>query len=281
MKIGVHISIAGGFENILQRAKERECATIQIFSRNPRGWTTSSLTVSCKETEEFKKNLKNAQISPLIIHLPYLPNLASPKKELYLKSIDLLISDLKQAEILEAPYLIVHMGSHGGTGEKIGLKNVAEAINTAFTQVDNQVTLLLENTAGEKNELGYDFNQIREVIEQINLKNRIGLCLDTAHAFEAGYDISTLKGIEETLNIIDQTIGREKIKVLHINDSKTSFNSHVDRHTHIGEGYIGLDGFRNIINHPKLKDIPMILETPVLDSEDDWKNIRTLRNLAF
>lgn len=280
MKVGVHISIAGGFENIIQRAKERQCNTIQIFSRNPRGWTVPKLTASSEKTEKFKENLIVYDISPLIIHLPYLPNLASPKEELYLKSIDFLISDLKQAEVLEAPYLIVHMGSHGGVGEEIGLENISRAINIAFAQVDNQVMLLLENTAGEKNELGYNFEHIKEVMEKVDLKNRVGLCFDTAHAFEAGYDISTSEGLEKTLDIVHQGIGTGKIKVLHINDSKTPYASHIDRHTHIGEGFIGHEGFKNIINHPKLKDLPMILETPIHDPEDDWKNIKTLRNLG-
>lgn len=281
MRVGVHISIAGGFENIIQRAKERQCDTIQIFSRNPRGWATCKLTTFPEKIKEFKKDLINTDIFPLIIHLPYLPNLASPKEELYLKSIDFLISDLRQAELLGAPYLITHMGSHGEAGEEIGLENISYAINTAFDQVDNQVMLLLENMAGEKNELGYNFEHIKEVINKINSKNRIGLCFDTAHVFEAGYDISTSEGLEKAIDIINQFVGIEKIKVLHLNDSKTPCASYVDRHTHIGEGFIGHKGFKNIINHSKLKDLPMILETPVHDPEDDWKNIKTIRDLIL
>lgn len=277
MHFGFHISIAGGFSKVVHRAKGKRCQTIQLFSRNPRGWKYGPLDEA--EVAKFKTDILASGIKPVFIHMPYLPNLAAPAPELYQRSINSLCEDLKRAEILGAPFLITHVGSRGEMNEEEALGRVAQAINVAFEQVDNQVTLLLENTAGQGLEIGYRFYQIAKIISEVGEKERVGVCLDTAHAFEAGYELSTSKGLEATLDEFDQAIGLGRLYLLHLNDSKTPLGSRSDRHWHIGEGHIGLKGFELIVNHPYLHHLPGIMETPRKDESDDLRNMETIRGV--
>jgi deoxyribonuclease-4 len=278
MRFGFHISIAGGFSRIVERAKARGCETIQFFSRNPRGWTYSSL--NRKEAEAFRSSIPSSHLSPVFLHLPYLPNLASSKSKFYKRSIHSIVTDLQRAEHLGAHYLIIHIGHRMDSSEDQAIEAVSQGIHRALEKVQNAVMLLMENTAGQGTEIGYTFDQIKKIIEGVHDHERIGICLDTAHSFEAGYDLSNKDGIERTLEDFDRTLGLNRLHLLHLNDSKTPLGSRKDRHWHIGEGHIGREGFRYLVNHPLLNHLPGIMETPRKDTVEDLKNMRVIRGLV-
>jgi len=278
MRFGFHISIAGGFSKVIERAKKRGCETIQFFSRNPRIWAYSPLNQ--EDVDRFCEELSQTSISPLFVHMPYLPNLASRDRDLHRKSLDALKADLGRASCLGAPYLIIHVGHRGYQSEDEAIRRIAEGINEAFREVNNSVVLLLENTAGQGTEVGHTFSQIRKILQGVDHEGRLGVCLDTAHAFGAGYDLSTLKGLEQTLGEFQAEIGLERLHVMHLNDTRSALGSHVDRHWHIGEGNIGREGFGNIINHPLLSLLPGIMETPRKDDVEDLRNMGVIRSLV-
>ena len=277
MRFGFHISIAGGFSKVVERAKVRGCETIQFFSRNPRGWKYSSLDQN--EVKEFRSSVKSSGLFPIFLHMPYLPNIASRDSKFYNRSIDSITTDLERAEQLGAQYLIIHIGHRMESSEGEAIEAVVQGIDQAFEKVKNSIILLLENTAGQGSEIGYTFEQIKKIITGIHEKQRVGVCLDTAHSFEAGYDFSNKDGIERTFESFDQTIGLKRLHLLHLNDSKTPLGSRKDRHWHIGEGYIGLEGFRCLVNHPLLRHLPGIMETPRKDTVEDLKNMKVIRSL--
>jgi deoxyribonuclease-4 len=277
MRFGFHISIAGGFSKVVERAKVRGCETIQFFSRNPRGWKYGSLKQ--KEIDEFRASIQSSSLFPIFLHLPYLPNIASQGSKFYQRSIDSIVTDLKRAEQIGAPYLIIHIGHRMEASEDQALEAVSQGIDQAFERAENSVILLLENTAGQGTEIGYNFEHLRRILDGVHDRERMGICLDTAHAFEAGYDLSRKEGIEQALESFDRTIGLKRLHLLHLNDSKTPLGSRKDRHWHIGEGYIGKEGFRELINHPSIKTLPGIMETPRKDTVEDLKNMRVIRSL--
>jgi deoxyribonuclease-4 len=278
MRFGFHISIAGGFSKVVERAEVRGCETIQFFSRNPRGWKYEPL--NRKEVKQFRSLKESSALFPLFLHLPYLPNIASKDSKFYKRSIQSIVVDLQRAEHIGAQYLIIHIGHRMKSSEDAAIEAVSQGINQAFERVKNSVTLLLENTAGQGSEIGYTFEQLARIISGIDEEKRIGICLDTAHAFEAGYDLSKKEGIEKTLESFDQTIGLERLHLLHLNDSKTPLGSRKDRHWHIGEGYIEKEGFRYLINHSSIRNLPGIMETPRKDTVEDLKNMKVIRGLA-
>jgi deoxyribonuclease-4 len=278
MRFGFHISIAGGFSKVVERAEVRGCETIQFFSRNPRGWKYFPLNQ--KEVEEFHSSIQSSTLFPVFLHLPYLPNIASLKSKFYKQSVNSITTDLERAGQLGAQYLIIHIGHRLESSEDEAIEAVSRGINQAFERVENSVILLMENTAGQGTEIGNTFDQIKKIIDGVHEKERMGVCLDTAHSFEAGYDLSNKDGIEKTLEAFNQTIGLKRIHLLHLNDSKTPLGSRKDRHWHIGEGYIGVEGFRYLINHPLLRHLPGIMETPRKDTVEDLKNMKVIRSLA-
>ena len=278
MRFGFHISIAGGFSRVVEKAKLRDCETIQFFSRNPRGWRYESLDK--KEIESFQNSMESSGLFPIFLHLPYLPNIASRESKFYSRSIDSIVTDLERAKLLGAQYLIIHIGHRMESSEDEAIEAVINGIDQAFARVKNSVILLLENTAGQGTEIGYTFEQIKKILKGVNQKKRIGVCLDIAHSYEAGYDLSNKDGIERTLESFDQTIGLKRLHLLHLNDSKTPLGSRKDRHWHIGEGYIGMEGFRNLVNHPLLKHLPGIMETPRKDTVEDLKNMKVIRSMV-
>ena len=277
MRFGFHISIAQGFSKVIENAQKADCQTIQVFSRNPRGWGYKA--ISTTEAKQFRKNLAASAIAPCFIHLPYLPNLASAQEELYGKSIDSLCEDLRRAEALNIPFLIIHVGNRGSLREGEALAKVVEGINTSLHTVNNRVMILVENTAGQGTEIGFSFTQLKKIFSGVEDKGRIGICLDTAHAFAAGYDLSSKKGLDAALSEFDRLIGVQHLHLLHLNDAKCPLGSRADRHWHVGEGYIGLKGFRNIVNHPLLAHLPGIMETPRKDLTDDLRNMKVMRSL--
>ena len=277
MRLGVHVSIAGKIYEAVDRAKALNCECMQIFSRNPRGWQAAKLDKA--DVEEFKKRRKEAGITPLVVHIPYLINLASPEDRLYKKSIQAYLEDIRRADLLSAEYFVTHLGSHKGKGRDLGIDRFARALDKIIKELKPKVKILLENTSGSGNWLGGDFEDIAEIMTKSHQKDKLGLCFDTCHAYAAGYDIKNKKGLDETLKKIDKLIGIKKLKLIHINDSKGDLGSHLDRHQHIGKGKIGRDGFRLILHHSKLRNLPYVLETPKEDIKSDPMNLKTVRSI--
>ena len=278
VKVGVHVSIAGSLVKAVERAHELGCDTFQIFSRNPRGWGFKDILSD--DAALFRSNLEKSGIYPPVDHMPYLPNLATTNKEMYEKSMMTLIAELERCGQLGIPYLVTHLGHHKEEGIEGGRKRVADAINFAHARARNNVLLLLENTAGEKNGVGNTFEDIKTVLDGVIERRRIGVCFDTCHAFGAGYELRTPEGIEETIGRIEELIGIEHIRAVHLNDSKGDLGSGLDRHEHIGLGYIGEEGFSFILHHPVFRSLPLICETPVDSRRDDAGNLRKVRELA-
>lgn len=285
MKIGCHVSIARGIDNSVIRAEELGCNTMQIFSKNAATWQEKILDQ--EEVKRFKRNLKNSilDIDPVFIHTSYLINLASPSDELYFKSINSFVEEMKRADLLlSTPYLITHPGAHSGMGEEYGIQRVIRALNIILEKsadLNLKTMILLENTAGSGTHLGNTLGQLKSMMEGAKDRKRIGICFDTCHAFAAGYDLSNREGVEKTIENLDKNLGLEQLKVIHTNDSKYPLGSRKDRHMHIGEGYIGLEGFKIIVNHKYLKSLPFILETPKFGPGDDMKNINLVKSLVL
>lgn len=279
LKLGVHVSIAGNIYKAAERAQKLGCSTMQIFSRNPRQWRKTSL--SSEDIKLFKARVKSARIKPVVIHIPYTLNLAAVKKSFYKITIREFIADLIEAGKLGADYLVTHMGSYKGGTERGGLLRMVNALNKILKATEGvKTTILLENTSGSGNWLGYKFTHQGFVLERLNAPQRVGLCLDTAHAWAAGYKIDNAAGLNELLEEIDRATGIERLKVIHLNDTPEGLGSFKDRHLAIGEGKIGVRGFKGLLNHPRLKRLAFILETPKASENDDLKNLRTVIKLS-
>lgn len=277
MRIGFHMSIYGSIDRAVDRALEIKCNTLQIFTRNPRGWRARQLGE--EEVKAFIDKVENNDIRPVFAHMPYLPNLASPKRDLHLKSIDVLIAEIERCRLLKIPYLVTHLGSHLGFGSKTGLENVIKAIDTAFSTAGEDVMILLENTAGARNSVGGSFRDLQYIIEGSAYSDRIGICFDTCHAFAAGYDLRKEGDVERMIEIIEETVSLNRLKIVHLNDSRGGLNSHIDRHEHIGLGKIGEEGFKNILRS-KLAQVPLILETPMDGRRSDLENLIKVKEIA-
>lgn len=277
VKVGVHVSIAGSPDLAVDRAKDAGCDVFQIFSRNPRGWGYKPL--ADEDADRFRAKVKTTGIIP-VDHMPYLPNLASPKPEIYDKSVATLTAELSRCGRLGIPYLVTHLGHHLGDGIAGGRTRVIRAISTALDGADHTVMLLLENTAGEKNSVGSSFEHIRAILDELPFPGRVGVCFDTCHAFAAGYELRTDEGLKETLAQFDEQVGLRHLRVIHLNDTKGDRGSGLDRHEHIGMGFIGEDGFRRILHHKAISSLPLVCETPVDDRRDDRGNIAKVRELA-
>jgi len=278
MRLGLHVSIAGKIYESVERARALGCETMQIFSRNPRGWAAAKLIT--EDVVELKRLRREAGITPLVIHIPYLINLASPEEGLWRKSVQAYIEDIERADALGAEYFVTHLGSHRGRGEEYGIKRFSDGLNTAIEKTRPKTMILLETTSGSGDSLGYKFEHIKEIIANVKSKKSVGVCLDTCHVYTAGYDIAAKDGLEETLTEFDSLIGIEKLRVVHLNDSKGALGSRLDRHEHIGKGRIGLNGFKIFLNHPKLRALPYILETPKDNPKWDKMNLKTVRDLC-
>ncbi len=277
MRVGFHVSILGSIDEAVDRAVEMGINTFQIFTRNPRGWQFTSL--DHEEIEAFKEKLARVDIAPVFVHMPYLPNLASSKSQVYNLSVRSLITELKRCDELSIPFLVTHLGSHLGSGKVAGLKRITEAINIAFSEVKGETMLLLENTAGAENSMGSSFEDIEKVIDGIASSGRVGICFDTCHAFAAGYDLSSRSAVENVLAIFDSILGLKRLKLVHLNDSVGGIRSHLDRHEHIGLGKIGEEGFRAILSS-EFGMRPMIMEVPVDERRGDFENLMKVKELA-
>ena len=279
MQIGAHVSISGSLDLAVDNAVERECNAFQIFTRNPRSWFAKDLDPV--QVKKFKEKLQKSRIDRMATcaHMPYLPNLSSPDEDGYQKSIKSMTQEIERCHELGIPYLVTHLGSHKGSGEENGMRRLVGALNkVAETNAD--VIILLENTAGQKNSVGSDFTQLEEIFSKCKPSKKFGICLDTCHAFVAGYDLRTKEDVTKAIKKFDDSIGLENLKILHLNDSKGELNSNRDRHDHIGLGEIGKEGLGEIVKIMNKNNIPIVLETPIDDIRDDFENISKAKSLA-
>lgn len=277
--LGAHISTAGGVSKAIERAEKLGFNAIQIFTKNNNRWKQKPL--SQEEKELFRKKLKTSNLKFVVSHDSYLINLCAKDKDILAKSRSAFLDEIIRCYQLGIKYLNFHPGAHLGVGEKPGLELIAESINIAISDTNNlKVNLMIETTAGQGTALGYRFEQIAEIISKVEEKKRISVCIDTAHLFAAGYDIRNPENYKIVINSFDKIIGLNLLKCIHMNDSKKELGSRIDRHEHIGKGFIGLKGFSNIMNDKKLTAIPKILETPKgKDQKEDLININRLRRL--
>lgn len=279
MRVGVHTSIAGGVENAAHHAKEIGCDTFQMFSANPRGWRAANL--SAEQCERFREARHSYKLAPVVIHDNYLINLASADERIREGSIAAFRGELERALALGAEFLVTHPGSAKGSTPAAAIACCAQSLLKAADGLRlDGLTILIENTAGQGSAIGRTFEEVAEIIAGTGRSLPVGACIDTAHCFAAGYAIHTSEGLKQTVKALDSVIGLKKLHVIHANDSKAAFESHVDRHEHIGKGQIGAEAFGRIVRHPKLKSIPFICETPVDKPGDDAWNIRMMRKLA-
>ncbi len=280
MLFGAHESIAGGVFNAIERGYKATCDTIQMFNKSNNQWRARKL--EAEEVDKFFKAIETTGVTPATSHTSYLINIASPDAALNGKSFESLKEEMERCRLLRIPNLVMHPGSHVGSGEEAGLNLVAENINRLFDELrDNTVTLLLETTAGQGSNLGYTFEQLAYLIERTEDKEHVGVCLDTCHVFAAGYPLADAKDYRKTMKRFDDVIGLDRLRIIHMNDSMKELGSRRDRHEHIGKGHIGLDGFRNFVNDRRLEKVPMILETPKgEDLAEDIENLSVLRGLV-
>lgn len=275
------MSISGGLYKAIERGKEAQCEALQIFSKNSNQWKAKPLQKD--EIGQFKEKQKSWGEFSILVHDSYLINLGSPKEGDRQKSIHAFLDEIDRCDQLSLPYLVFHPGSHLGAGEEEGCRIIAKSLNDIFEKNPGfQVKLLMETTAGQGTNIGYRFEHLRNILDLLDSREKMGICVDTCHIFAAGYDIRTREGYDRTFQEFDQKIGLEWIKAFHLNDSKKDYLSRVDRHEHIGKGYLGIEAFRFLMNDCRFEKIPMVLETPKGDTDkEDKENLSLLRQLSL
>jgi len=282
LKLGAHMSIAGGCDRAVRTAGRFGCETVQLFTKNNSQWNAPPLTDA--QVEAFRLALRETGVVDPVSHASYLINLASPDDALWNRSIDALVVEIQRCALLGIGDLVVHPGAHVGSGEAEGLKRVAQALDRIIeATADCPVMIDLETTAGQGTCLGHRFEHLQEIIERTTARDRLGMCVDTCHIFAAGYSFGDRERYDEMLNELDRVVGFERLRVWHLNDSRREFASRVDRHAGIGDGHLGLEPFRLLVNDPRFRSLPMILETPkgIADGEElDARNLRILRSLV-
>lgn len=274
MRLGAQMSAAGGIHKAFERGQEAGCESMLVFTKSNRQWNARPLTD--EDIAAYKKADAEHDIFPVAVHASYLINVASPKEDLWEKSYQALKVEVERAGQLGIPLLTFHPGSYVSGDEQTGLANIARALQrlVAETAVSSpNVTICLETMAGQGTNLGFKFEQLAQLLAESGPSDRVGVCFDTCHVFAAGYDIRTPEAYEETMVEFDRGIGLDKIKTFHFNDSKFDLGSQKDRHAHIGEGFIGLDGFANFVNDPRWADHSAHLETPKTEEDEDGEEI--------
>lgn len=280
-RIGIHTSIAGGVQNAAERAYRLGCSAFQIFSSSPRQWAPYEL--SCPDCDELICLREKYDLKPLAIHVNYLVNLAASNELFLEKSLVAFRGELERALALRAEYLVLHPGSFRGDGREKGLLRVAAAIAASTQGLDlakNNLTVLIENTAGAEFSLGGSFDQVAEVLDRLRGILPIGACIDTCHTHVAGYDLISEEGYAQTIAALDATIGLANVRVWHCNDAKAARGSKLDRHEHIGKGQLGRSTFRRLLNDPRLAHAAFIAETPIDQPGDDRRNVDALKRLV-
>lgn len=278
--VGCHVSIAGGFDKAIEQGMQIGCTAVQIFTKSNRQW--ASKQINQLDVQKFIAAQKSSNIKIVIAHASYLINLGSDNQEVVKKSINALVDEIKRCNQLGIPYLVLHPGTAPKNSIDTVLIQTGQYINQALQATQNcTTTVAIETMAGQGNSIGSTFEQLKIMIDQINNKQRIGICFDTCHAFAAGYDFTTPQGYKKTFEHFDAIIGLSYLVCFHLNDSKKGLNSHVDRHENIGQGTISLAAFAQIMNDPEFDHIPKILETPQGDGiEQDKRNLQTLLDLV-
>jgi len=280
MRLGAHMSIEGGLDRAVERACRAGCDVLQIFTKSSSQWRARELGGA--EIERFRLRLEADGIGTVAAHDSYLINLASPDALLHRKSVDAFGEELRRCERLGVPFLIAHPGAHVGSGQKAGIARIAAALDEILSgSPSNPTMVLLETWAGQGTTLGSRFEEIAEILGLVDRPGRVGVCFDTCHVFAAGYDIRTAEAYDRTMREFDRLIGLERIRAFHVNDSKQDLGCRVDRHEHVGHGWLGLEPFRLLVNDPRFESVPMYLETPKgPDLREDIENLATLRSLA-
>jgi deoxyribonuclease-4 len=297
-RIGFHVSISGGISNSIDNALKIGCGAFQIFTRSPMRWSAKPLQE--EEVKNFRKKLGESKIDidAVFVHMPYLPNLSSPNDKLHKKSVDVLTEEIKRCSVLGIPYLVSHLGTHGGKGKGYGISQLVKGCNFAFRNYykslskaaknnshgiggKESVTILLENSAGHKYSIGGKFDEIGLILDKLDSsssgsRGSFGVCLDSCHAFVAGYDLRKKDGAGETLDKFSSEVGLKRLKLVHLNDSKDKFNSNRDRHEHIGLGKIGKEGFKALLKDKAVKNLPIIMETPIDKRRDNSDNLKVV-----
>lgn len=276
-RLGVHTSIAGGLHHSVLRANALGCNTLQIFSHNPRGWVVRPISEG--EIYLFKSLRSKLDISPVYVHASYLINIASRDIDLRRRSIDLLVIEMERADAIGADYVILHPGSASGDDINVSMRRVIDALKEVAMRGQWKAGLLIENTAGEKGNVSSEILDLSKIINGVKGLLIGGACIDTCHAFAAGYNIRSYKGAKKISEEIRKYIGLDKLKLIHLNDSKGIAGSGIDRHEHIGLGKIGEAGLRRFINHTSFRNVPLILETPKKSESDDYENLRRVRRI--
>jgi deoxyribonuclease IV len=280
MYIGAHVKSSGGVWSAVDNGLAIGAEALQFFAGSPRTWRP--MIYKEKDAARFREARAASPIRFVVIHTIYLINLATTNEDFYEKSVTSLVGAVVAAEQLGADAIVTHIGSHQGAGFEAGLERVRVALGRALEEAsDSHVRVLLENTAGAGGTMGVDFEQIAAMIDAVGDDPRVGICLDTCHLFAAGFDLRTSDGLDGAVRTLDDTCGLERLVMLHLNDSMTPLGSNRDRHDNIGEGHIGRDGFRHIVNHPAFAELPGILEVPGFDGNGpDARNIAILKGLA-
>jgi len=283
--LGAHQSIAGGYYKAVEAALDCGCECVQLFTKNNNQWRAKEITDA--ETKRFQATIREAGLAHPLSHDSYLINLAAPEGELWNKSVAALVVELQRAEQLGIPYVVTHPGAYTTTSEKAGLKQIIRALDEAHAQTRGlKVQALLENTAGQGTGLGWRFEHLAAILDGVRDPDRLGVCIDTCHTFAAGYPLAPKKDYQATFRELDRLVGLERVRAFHLNDSKKPLGSRVDRHEHIGQGCLGLEPFRLLLNDSRFKKIPMYLETPkeadgqFRGVELDRMNLATLRGLV-
>ena len=274
LNIGCHLSASKGFKNMGEESLKINANTFQFFTRNPRGGKAKEINQD--DVDELLKIMKENNFAKILAHAPYTLNLCSADKSIRNFAKNTMIDDLKRMEYVPGNMYNFHPGSHVGQGTEIGIKYIVDALNEILSE-EQTTTVLLETMSGKGSEIGRTFEELRQIIDGVNLKNKLGVCLDTCHVNDAGYDI--VNNLDTVLEEFDEVIGLDRLKAIHINDSMNPLGSHKDRHQKIGQGTIGIEAFERIINHPKLKKLPFYLETPQDDILGYAKEIEILRKL--
>ncbi|MAJ28747.1 hypothetical protein CBD41_05015 [bacterium TMED181] len=276
--LGSHLSVSGGPWKAVEEAIELDIRALQIFTKNASRWIQKP--IEPKDADRFRSAIEEWGPHPLLSHDSYLINLASPKEELFQKSIAAFADELERAELLGLDFLVMHPGAHVGSGVNAGIERIANGMRESFDRVPHVKTrVLLENTAGGGSTMGRSFEELSDLLTAIDTPERTGTCIDTCHMFAAGYELRTEEGYEATMKQLDKTLGARRVFALHLNDSKGDLGSHLDRHMHIGEGLIGKKGFGFVMQDSRFAGIPKILETPKVEDMDE-KNLKLLRRLG-
>ena len=275
--MGLHVSIAGSLESAFDRAAELGANTFQIFTRNPNQWKFKPIPDEIAAS--FREQRRKTRVRRVVDHMPYLPNLASPDKATMKISRFSLDEEVKRCDGLGIDYLVVHLGSHLGKGIAVGISNVADACNGALSASSGDTSILLENMAGQSHSVGSRFEELRAILDRVKVDDRVGVCFDSCHAFASGFDLRDKASVEHTMGLFEDVVGFDRLKIVHLNDSKGTLGSKLDRHENIGKGKIGRKGMRGFLHYRGVTERPLIMETPydeVKTMEQSIKLVRTL-----